>query len=35
MGNVQHMCHTIIMEDILTLHMGNSRTQNNIFAVYV
>jgi hypothetical protein len=31
MGNVQHICHTIIMEDILTLHIGNSRPQSNTF----
>jgi hypothetical protein len=34
MGKVQHMCHTIIMEDILTLRIGNSRSQSNTFIHY-
>jgi hypothetical protein len=29
--NVQHVCHTIIMEDILILRIGNTRPQSNIF----
>jgi hypothetical protein len=34
-GKVQHMCHTIIMEDILTLRIGNSRSQSNTFIHYI
>jgi hypothetical protein len=35
MGKVQHMCHTIIIEHILTLRISNSSAQSNTFIHYI